>query len=148
MGELRTYDLSKLIVSITGTLGGARIGPGWADGDAIAVEWTSDIFTEQGGSQGEWARSASNDRSGLIRIMLMQTGQSNDVLDGYRLLSERVGVGDLFTFTATDLGGRTVIIAEKCYVKTRPGLTFGREAQSREWVCFSPDINAKIGGNA
>lgn len=148
MGELRTYDLANTIIVVTSAaLGAARLGPGWADGDAVAIEWTSPLFNKQGGSQGEWSRSATNDRSATIRVMLMQTGASNDILDAYRLISERIGVGDIFTFSLTDLGGRTLVVAERCYVEARPPLNFGRDAGPREWTLFSADVDAKIGGN-
>lgn len=140
---LHTYDPSQVVVVFAGI-------PltGFADGTFVAVEQNEDSFSLTVGTDGDACRSKSNNRSGRLTATLGQWSVSNDLLSAIHnvdvLSPSGDGIGPLLM---KDLSGRTVVAAEKAWIVKPAGSTYGREAESREWVIESDNMLHNVGGN-
>ncbi len=121
---------------------------GWADGEFLTIEWTTDRFVSQVGTDGEVTRSRSGDYRATATIRLMQTSDSNDLLSALaasdRLARNGAGVG---AFLVKDNQGRSLYTAANCWVRRTPNPSFDREATEREWVIEIANLDDFTGGN-
>ncbi len=142
MGKpLSTYDPSQVFI----TFGGFAL-QGIAKGSFVTVDRNEQAFTTYIGSDGEGARSKSCNKSAVITIKLMQTSDSNDILNGFAKADELANAGSM-PFMVKDGNGRTLCIAENCWVQKSPTIDFGNEAGEREWKLESDSVEEFIGGN-
>lgn len=125
--NVRSYSPDKILFIVSGI-------PivGYGPDTFLSVEPLADLSAIQVGADGEVARSISTNKCCRITATLQQTSPSNDVLSGIMELDAMTG-GNLFPVTVQDLLGRTVFMAPQAWVSTRPNLTFGAEADVREW---------------
>lgn len=116
---------------------------GFADGTFINVSRITEAFTSVVGSDGEVARSKSNDNRRRIELTLLQTSDSNDVLSALHTadLEAPNGAG-VAPFTIKD-GGRFLLVAPVAWIVQSPDEEFGREATGRTWV-FETDNDVKV----
>jgi hypothetical protein len=142
MGKpLATYDPAQVFVTAAGT----TLNQGIAKGSFVTVERNSDAFTTYIGSDGEGARSKSNDKSGTIKLKLMHTSDANDILSAFAKADEIANAGS-FPMLIKDGTGRTLCMAENAWVKKMPSIEFGNEIGEREWTIESDNINIFVGG--
>ena len=141
--NLRTYDASEVLIIIAGVT-----VEGFADGDFIVIEDDEDAYSMQVGTDGEAARSKSNNRGATITINTLQTSAANTLLSVLHNLDRNssggVGIGP---FLCKDNSGNALHTAEKSWIQKRPTATYGREAQAREWVCRTNNLVAVDAGN-
>lgn len=123
-----TYNPSDVSI----IYGGSPI-TGFADGTFVVVESNEDDFTLQVGSDGESARSKTNNNSGRITITLIQTSDSNDVLAAFHAADLLGGVGGL-PILIKDNSGRALHSAVQAWIVKYPSSTFDREVTSKEWI--------------
>ncbi len=135
------YDPAQILMTFLGT-------PiiGYADDTFVEVERNEDAFTLHVGSDGETARSRSQNRSGTITFTLMQTSPSNDVLSAAAAADERTGTGIGPCFIK-DNGGRSLVNAPNTWVRKLPTMGFAKQAGTRSWTLESDNIDALVGGN-
>jgi hypothetical protein len=119
---------------------------GFAEGSVLTIERTEDMFSEKVGVSGEVARSKSNNRSGTVKITLMQTSPDNDFLSTMAVLDEvgNAGVGELMI---KDVLGTSLYMSSQAYLKKIASAEYGKEVNSREWNFFCADLNIFVGGN-
>lgn len=142
MGKpLSTYDPSQVFV----TYGGFTL-QGFAEGSMVSVERNENAYNLYIGSDGEGARSKSNNKSAVITIRLMQTSDSNDILTSIAKMDETANAGSL-PFMIKDGNGRTLLIAENCWIQKIPVIDFGKEVVEREWKLETDNIEVFTGGN-
>jgi len=107
----------------------------------------SDAFNDVVGTDGEVARSKSNDRRGTVTIKLLQTSLSNAFLSGVHGTDlEAPGGAGVAPFSMQDLQGGTVVASEGCITKY-PDNSMDRTVKSREWVIRLARIERLEGGN-
>jgi hypothetical protein len=140
---MATYDPRKVIV----TVGTAEI-VGFAGGTFIEVERQTDAANLSVGTKGEYAWGLSADRSATITLTLLQTSQSNDILQAMATADEKDGSGAR-SFGVQDLGGRTLASALEVRVRKVPNLIFGAEVEAgnREWVLLAGRLDITVGGS-
>ena len=139
---VRHYDAKNIVISV-----GGQIIEGFADGDFLTIE-TEDLFGDVVGSDGEMARSASNNRSATIGINVLQTVPANDRLSALLKADlESPNGSSIFSLVVRDLEGTSLLVAEKCWVMKYPDITYGREAGSREWSLRTDRIEMNVGSN-
>lgn len=138
---LTTLDPKKVII----TVGGVPI-TGFADGEFVSVERTTDTFEKTSGADGFVSRVKSNDTSGTMTLTLAQTSPSNDVLTGFHTVDELSGVG-VVPVSVTDLFGRTVILAAFGWVRRIPKASYSKSVENREWNIDLVDLVQFVGGN-
>ena len=73
--SFKIYDPDQVSLS----LAGIPID-GYADGEFVRIERETDVFSDVAGSNGEVARSKTNDNRGTVTFILMQTSKTNDLL--------------------------------------------------------------------
>ncbi|NIQ92449.1 MAG: DUF3277 family protein [Deltaproteobacteria bacterium] len=137
-----TYDPGQVSVSV-----GDFDITGFQPGTMVTVERDERMFTKQMGTQGEGTRSKSNDRSGRITIMLMQTSPSNAILSSLAALDEYGNAG-LVNAQVKDASGKSIYQAETAWIEGYPNAEYANEAGPREWVIVSDKITMFEGGNA
>lgn len=141
--NLRTYDPSEVQIIVAGVT-----VEGFADGDFMTVEDDEDAFSMQVGTDGEAARSKTNNRGGTMTISTLQTSAANTLLSVLHNLDRNtpggVGIGP---FLCKDGSGNALHTAEKCWIQKRPSATYGREAQAREWIVRTNNLVSVDAGN-
>ena len=137
----KTYNPKKVAV-----ICGAFQITGFADGTFVNVEMNEDQWSLQMGTDGEGTRSKSNNFSARVTITLMQSSDSNQILQAF-WNSDRVSDAGVFPFLLKDNSGRTLHAAEQMWVVKQPASEFGRESGSREWVLETDNLIPFEGGN-
>ncbi len=124
---VKNYDFKQIAV----ILGGFPI-QGFAE-DGLTVAFDEDSFMLNTGADGEQTRSRSNNESALITLRLMQTSESNAVLNNFYQADKAGGTGK-FAFLIKDLNGSELHAAEEAWVQKPPEAAFGKESATREWT--------------
>ncbi len=137
------YDPDQVVILAAG----ARI-QGFADGEYITVEQVSDGFQDVVGTDGEVARSKSNDRRATVTIKLLQTSPSNDVLSAiHRADLDAPNGAGVFAFQMMDLQGTSIVHGAKAWIVKFPDTSMDRTAKSREWQIRIATVDRFVGGN-
>lgn len=142
MAEVRTYDPKQVMILI----GGIPMG-GFADGEYVNVERTSDTFTMVSGADGITSRAKTNDRSGSMTLTLAQTSPSNDALSAIALADELTNSG-VVPILIKDGSGTTVFVSAFGWIKKPPAASFAKEIGNRAWILDLADLDVFIGGNS
>lgn len=127
---LQEFNLAECII----TCDGVPVH-GFNDGDAVSVEFESDITSDEAGSDGEVTRSVLNDRRATITFNLKSTSSFNSFLRAKANLTRTAGDGDKFSFFLEDPASGEIVESRQTWVQTDPGSSVGREATDREWTC-------------
>lgn len=139
-----TYDPSQVIVSITSA--GASVNlSGFADGTFVSVERAVETFSKVVGAGGEVARVKSADRSGTMTITLLQSSNSNMVLNALADADEQSGAGT-FSIQIKDLTTGGDIQATDAWIKGKPKVEYGKDLSNREWVFEFASVSINPGG--
>jgi len=143
MGRAKFYDPDKVLISF-----GGIIAKGFADGEFITVEQMADGFASVVGSDGEVARSKSNDRRVKVTVKLLQTSTTNAGWSAIHLadLNAPNGAG-VSSFRMQDLQGGTIVDGAQAWIVKYPDDSMDRTAKSREWVIEIADGVRAEGGN-
>lgn len=139
---VREYDSASVFV----TVGGAPIN-GFAADSKVLIARNSDAFSLQVGSDGEAARSKSNDRSGRMTIRLLQTSPSNDILSAFALADEVTPGGAVVPFACKDLNGGSLHTAQTGWIVKKSDADYVVEAGEREWILETDDLKHTVAGN-
>ena len=139
----RIYDSNEVQISFAGVP-----VEGYADGDFLTITKESDAFTSIVGSDGNVARSKTNDRRATIEIRLMNTSPTNASLSAVHLADINApGGAGIGAFLCVDLNGTSLYAAGNCWIKRSPDPAFGREASERVWVLECDVLQDFTGGN-
>lgn len=138
---LKPYDFKQVAFIL-----GGRIITGFAEGEAITVERDEDSFTLMVGADGDATRAKSNNRSGTVTIRLLQTSESNLILQGFASADELSNAG-LVPMLIKDNSGNSLFTAEQAWVQKPPAASFGAEGTEREWVIRTDNLIMVHGGN-
>lgn len=137
----KTYNPKKVAV----ICGGFEL-KGFADGTFVNIAMNEDQWSLQVGTDGEGTRSKSNNHSAQVTMSLMQTSDSNQVLQAF-WNSDRVSDGGVFPLLIKDNSGRSLWAAEQAWIKKQPDAELAREAGAREWVIETDNLIPFEGGN-
>lgn len=139
----KIYDPDQISLS----LGGIPID-GFADGEFCRIEKESAAFEDVVGSNGEVARSKTNDGRATVTFILLQTSDSNDLLSALHNADKNApggaGVGALMI---RDKHGRALHTAVEAWVSKEPDAVFDRTTTSREWTIRVANLMSFHGGN-
>ena len=136
---LKTYDLSKVIVTVNGLpiVGGA-------DGDKIAIERATDDWTLTVGADGETTRSKQNNASGTITLTLQYGADANSVLSALQKLDDSTGFGT-FAIVVNDTLGLSLCSSTDAFIMRPPALTYGRDVGQVEWSIMCGHLSISPG---
>lgn len=141
MDELFTYDLRKVTCTF-----GADLISGYAEGDAIEIEYDEDSWTYTPSADGGGTRSKTNQLSATITVHLMQTSPANQVLQN-AWNADRVGNAGARPLLIKDGSGSSLHAAETAYVQKLPAAAYNRAAGPRDWVLRTQQLITNLGGN-
>lgn len=133
-----TYDPSKVIITIDGVS-----LHGFTDGDFFTAQYDEDRYAKVKGVDGEVGRIATLSTSGKIEFTLMASSSANDELNSFNPDYGYIGVAPI---SISDLSGRTVISAQKSWLKTAPPVTKGKEIGEYKWVFDCAEMEIVYGG--
>lgn len=140
---LRIYDANRVQVSFAGIP-----VQGFSDGEFLTINKASDAFTSVVGTDGEVARSKTNDRRATIEIKLLQTSLTNDLFAAvHKTDLESNGGAGVGSLLVTDLNGRSLYAAGNCWISRAPDVAYGREAGERVWTLECDELQEFTGGN-
>lgn len=138
------YDADQVVIYF----GGKRI-QGFADGEFITVEQVSAGFDDVVGTDGEVARSKSNDRRVKVVVKLLQTSASNDDLTTIHAADLDAPNGEgVGTFLMQDLQGTTIVHGDSSWITKFPDASNDRTSKSREWEFRIARADRIVGGNS
>lgn len=119
---------------------------GFADGTVITVAYNNPAATDLVGGDGEGARAMSNDFSGTVTCVLMQTSATNAALSAIARADRENGQG-VYTLMVKDGSGTSIAQCETAWIEKIPDAEYGRELTNRTWVFKTDDLDSFIGGN-
>lgn len=135
---VKTYDPKEVRISIAGFL-----ATGYADGTSIVIERNEpNRYNEHVGAQGEVSRTATTNRTALLKITLKQTSPFNQTLQTVEatLNAAKFPVSIQNKSDLSYLAG-----SSEAWIKTMPNKELGQEEQMREWTIFLADFAEKEG---
>jgi hypothetical protein len=132
----KTYNAKEVAVIV-----GGFILSGFADGQFVNIVPNADLYELTVGTDGEGTRSAQNNKSAQITIDLLQSSESNAILESF------ASSGETFPFLLKDNSGSTLYSAVTAWIRRRPDATFDRTATSRSWVLETDELLGGEGGN-
>lgn len=136
-----TYDPEKVIVTIED-----RVITGFSSDDFIKVKYDDDRFFKLIGIDGEVGRVKNLSYSGSIEFTLMSSSDDNKWFSGLNLNS-RFNRKTLIKVGVRDLSGKTIVFADKCWIRSTPEVVFSDEISDRNWVLDCPNLQMVIGGS-
>ena len=137
----KRYDPKKISIIV----GGRQI-KGLSDGTFLVITRDTESFTDGVGSDGEVARSRSNDNRGSMALTLQQTSDSNDYLAGLLTLDELAG-DSIFNVLVRDQLGRALYEAAEAWIQKPADSEFANESGSREWTIRCANLIPVVAGN-
>lgn len=138
----RTYDPNKVVCTFKG-----NIITGYGKDSRVEIERNEDLFTTVVGCDGEFARSVNRNKSGTIKIVLLASSPTNDVLSAALALDELTGAG-AGEFSCEDTNGTSLANAKVAWVKKMVPLKRGKEVDENEWTLECGQIDMFVGGNS
>ncbi len=137
---VKTFDPAKVSLIF-----GGHIVEGFADGTFITAARNNDTWSRQGGASGEQTRTKSNDRSGTMTIVLMQSSISNAVLQGFASADEISNAGKVPALIK-DGNCSEIVTAETAWVQKPADKEHGKEASDRTWIFETGELIYLGGG--
>ncbi len=144
MARTAFYDSNQISISI----GDFIIDSGFADGEFLSIAPDSEKFLKVVGTDGETARSKTNNSNYTATLRLLQTSEANSTLTALMNLDldsdNGAGVG---VFRVVDLSGTQEIQAQDAWIENDPTQAFDRSATVREWTIALSNVRITGGGN-
>lgn len=132
---------------ITLSWGPVLLTSGLADGSFVEPELDEDEVSATSGADGSVMLVDNTSRLFSVTVTLQQTSPINAQLSAILKSAQVAKVRAILPFYMNDRGGTTIIAAEKCWVKKRPGPTMGKEGNNRAWVFQGLWDEWFVGGN-
>tara|TARA_R110000744_G_C19371770_1_gene563159 strand:+ start:30824 stop:31327 length:504 start_codon:yes stop_codon:yes gene_type:complete len=142
MADLLTYSPEDITILIAGLF------PleGYTDGTFVNI--TKDIppYTSSTAADGTLSRVHRVSSSYTIRITLMNTSPSNDILTKLWQIDELTETGK-FPLIVKDQLGSSLLFSATSWVEQVPSMYFANRITDREWVIRCSQAAINIGGN-
>lgn len=136
----KTYDPAVVFVKFKGmTL------TGFMDGTFVTVERKEETWMPFVGVNGETARARNRNKSGTVKVTLMQTSSSNDFLSRQMIDDEATGLGTGPLLVKDGLGS-TIAGCDDAYLLKPANIEYGKEIVAREWTFECPALDMFVGG--
>lgn len=124
-------------------IGGHRVS-GWM---SVSVEYNEDMYTLLVGTDGLACRSKTTNSSARFTLELLQSSDSNDVLEGFHIADSLAPGGLPIPIMIKDNNGRSLYVADTAWATRRPSASFGKDVGSRTWVFETDNLVGFTGGN-
>jgi hypothetical protein len=137
----KTYNPKKVAI-----ICGSFAMSGFADGEMVSIAFDEDQWDLKVGTDGEGTRAKSNNTAATVKIMLMQSSDSNPILQAF-WASDQASDGGIFPFLMKDNSGKTLYVADQMWIQKQPESKMGKTAESREWTLRTDKMVPYEGGN-
>lgn len=141
---MKPYTSDQVVVAVAGIL----VMTGRGEKEFIKIAPMNPLFSTKVGSDGEVARSRSNDHRAKVELTLLQTSSANAflsaLLEADTLASNGAGVGP---FLCQDLDGLSLYTGDACWITEHPEVVFANEVEQRLWKIEVANLIAVTGGN-
>lgn len=133
--KIKTYNPKEVIIAA-----GSHLVTGIADDSFITIEPNGDGVSKKVGCDGEICRSVSPDNTYKVKIVLLQTSDSNSFFS--RKVDQDRETGDgLFPLLIKDLKGGVVFSTEAAWCVKKASLARGKADNNREWEIETGDAD-------
>jgi hypothetical protein len=140
----KVYDSNEVVVVV----GPNIINSGRNDGEFVKITKTTAAFSTKVGCDGDVTRSRLNDERAKVEITVMATSSANDIFSALHALDKATPNGDgVVPLMVKDNNGRSLMVAEHCWIENDPEVAFDREAGTRTWPLEVSSIRSFIGGS-
>lgn len=138
---IKTFNPKKVTITLASALG-SHIVKGFDNGEFVGFEFESEAYTHEAGADGEEARFKNNDRRATLRIILLQSSDSNKYLSDVENL-DRISDGGVMGLYLKDATTGEFIASDACWVKKRAAWSrdVGKTSMTWELSVKSPDVN-------
>jgi hypothetical protein len=141
---VKIYDANEVTINFAGI----PIDSGYDDGEFCRIEQENDDFTDKAGTDGEVARSKTNDRRTTITIILMQTSSGNAKLSAISNIDREAGNGaGVAPILVRDRQGLSVFSDDSAWISKPPDVVYDREPTARAWTLRAGNPDRFDGGN-
>lgn len=140
-----TYDPRQVQLIV-----GGQIGSGFADDSMIEVERDEDAYVKKVGADGSVTRGRIADRTGKIRVYLMQSSSFNSVLSGFAIADETSNTGAVPCLGRDGSGSATsptVFATDFGWVKKFPKLVLKKGVEVWMWEIDTGNLEIFAGNN-
>lgn len=141
MNNVYTFDPAQFITIV----GGVPM-QGFADGEFVNFSRKTDTFSESTGVDGDTTRVKSNDKTGILNIVLSMSSPSNDVLSILHNLDERTNKG-VVPVVIKDMNGTTTVFSGKGWIRKPSDLSGSKDVTTRTWTIVMANANVFVGGS-
>lgn len=118
---------------------------GW---EKISISRTRKSFTTIPGIRGKNTRTVSRDTSATLSVSILQTSQSNEVLNYIHELDIDESTGRL-PVTLKDMSGKSVFSSDQAYITGYPFVAYSGQFEYRAWEIFCETTRTfQITGNS
>lgn len=132
--DVLTYDPLKVNLVVNNV-----VITGFADGTMIEVERNEDAIMPYVGTQGEVAIAESADKTGTVKITLMQTSPSVGFLN---MLAKQKGDDAAFPISVVNMNTNAISASgTKARVKKMATESIDKEVKEREFEIFVADLD-------
>ena len=135
----KVYDSNQVFV----TLAGRPINKGRDSGTFVSSEYSADSFTLVVGADGETTMCRTNNRSGTIKLTLVQTADSHRTLMALESDQRAQPGGTLLDYELRDLSGGLLEHAQ-VVIQKPPPQAYGAEASTREWTMVTGELVREV----
>lgn len=141
------YTYSPSDISIT--FAGVPI-EGFSSDNVVRINRIDPVYTSKRAMDGSVAVTKQKYSKWQVSILLAQSSQSNDLLNGVQklLFSADIKALQFLPLIIKDNSGTTMFFAKDVWIEQLPELEFGQSLATREWVFMCNDVECIIGGNA
>lgn len=141
MASIKTYAAKKVQV-----IYGSHTVTGFMEDSFVELERATNSFDKLVGADGEVARSANADKSGTLKIKILQTSLSNDVLSSELIADEASNINTK-PCMVKDGSGRTLWSTSESWIMKHPNVVFSKGVEGREYAIEAGEWIAFAGGN-
>ena len=135
---VKTYDPKEVRVTVAGL-----IVNGYADGTSVVIERSEpNRYNEHVGAQGEVSRTATTNRTALLKITLKQTSPFNQSL---QTIESTLNAAKFPVQVSNKSDLKYLAGGTECWIKVMSNKELGGEEQMREWGIFIADFTEKEG---
>ena len=142
-----SYDLSYYSPEdVTVSIAGVVDLEGFYEGTFINIQKDDPLFSSRTTADGMTTRTKRSADVYTIRLSLMNTSSSNELLSKLSLLDQSTFILK-FPLMIKDTVGSTLFFASSAWVEQYPETSFGTDISQRDWVIKAAQATLYVGGN-
>lgn len=137
---LKVYDPAQVVV----IFGGHKV-EGMAPSSRVKITFP-ELYTKVVGIDGEVGRGKKNDRTAMVSIELLQTSNSNDILQGFFLADDLAPAGAPLPLMIKNLNGSALFVCPGAWIKKLPEVTYAGDVGANTWEIDCSETESFVGG--